>query len=343
MATAADHFIAVKRESTFGTAVTPDRCYPFVDGTESDFDKRIRTGKGVTGGNGRRAQLGSRTYATAGQGTVKVMVELESKAAGVLLDLALGASTVAAITGGSQQTFHPGIAGMLLPSATIQVGKVRNDGTYLVETYRGCTAGKVVIEQPDDDIATLMVEFDALAMTTATAAITPSYATAPTLIDATYATVAYGGTFIAPVASGTPALATLSTASTVFRSFKIEIDQKISTDGWLLNAASIRTQPKAGTPEFKFSGEVELTDATFTTDYLAGAQKAFLCTWTMPEALGAGFAQFQVAVPNMILTKGLAQVKPGETPTQFTIEAEIRNDGTNRDIYVASRTSDTAL
>jgi hypothetical protein len=340
MPTAADHFIALKKEVTYGTAVTPDRAYPFVDGTESDFDKRIRTGKGVTGGNGRRTQLGSRTYVTAGQGTVKVMVELESKAAGVLLDLAFGVSSTAVITGGTQQVFHTGITGMLLPSATIQVAKVRNDGTYLVETYRGCTAGKVKIEQPEDDIATMEVEFDALAMTTATAAITPTYATAPTLLDATYATVFYGGAFTAPT---TTALAVVATQSTVFRSFSLEIDQKISTDGWLLNAGSIRTQPKAGTPEFKFSGDVELTDSVFTDDYLAGTKKSWACTWTTPEAVGPGFAQAQLVIPQMMLTKGIAQVKPGETPTQFGIEAEVRNDGTNRDVWFITRTADTAL
>lgn len=340
MPTAADHFIALKRETTYGTAVTPDRAYPFVDGTESDFDKRIRTGKGVTGGNGRRTQLGSRTYVTAGQGTVKVMAELESKAAGVLLDLAFGVSSTAVITGGTQQIFHTQITGMLLPSATIQVAKVRNDGTYLVETYRGCTASKVKLEQPEDDIAMIEVEFDALAMTTATAAITPTYATAPTLIDATHATVFYGGSLVVPTAT---ALGTVATQSTVFRSFSLEIDQKISTDGWLLNAASIRTQPKAGTPEFKFSADVELTDSTFTDDYLAGTKKPWACTWTTSEVLGAGFAQMQLVIPQIMLTKGIAQVKPGETPTQFGLEAEIRNDGTNRDLYFVQRTADTAL
>lgn len=340
MPTAADHFIALKRETTYGTAVTPDRSYPFVDGTESDFDKRIRTGKGVTGGNGRRTQLGSRTYVTAGQGTVKMMVELESKAAGVLLDLAFGVSSTAVVTGGTQQIFHTQITGMLLPSATIQVAKVRNDGTYLVETYRGCTAGKVKLEQPEDDVATLEVEFDALAMTTATAAITPTYATAPTLIDATHATVFYGGALVVPTAT---ALGTVATQSTVFRSFSLEIDQKISTDGWLLNASSIRTQPKAGTPEFKFSADVELTDSTFTDDYLAGTKKPWACTWTTPEVLGAGFAQMQLIIPQIMLTKGIAQVKPGETPTQFGLEAQVRNDGTNRDLYFVQRTADTAL
>jgi len=340
MPTAADHFVAIAKESTFGTAVTPTRAYPFMDGTESDFDKRPRTGMGITGGFGRRTQLGTRTYVTAGQGTIKIKAEVESRAMGVLLDLALGVSSTAVITGGTQQVFHAGITGMLLPSATIQVAKVRNDGTYLVETYRGCTASKVTIEQPEDDILFVEVEFDALAMTTATAAITPSYAATTTLIDATYATVSYGGAVTVPT---TTALGSVATASTVFRSFKIELDQKISTDGWLLNASSIRTQPKAGTPEFKFSGDVELTDSVFTDDFLAGTKKGFACTWTTPEVLGPGFAQVQVLLPQIMLTKGIAQVKPGETPTMFGIEAEIRNDGTNRDLYVVTRTADTAL
>jgi Phage tail tube protein len=339
MATAADHFIACAKESTYGVAVTPVRAYPFVDGTESDFDVRWRVGKGITGGFGRRTQLGTREFLPTGQGTLKIVAELESKAAGVLLDAALGVSSVAAITGGSQMLFHTGVPNLVLPSLTWQVAKVRNDGTYLVETYRGCTASKVTIEQPEDDIATIEVEWDALGMTTATAAITPTYAAAPTIFDAYQAQVYYGGALTAPTAT---VGATVATPSNVWRSWKLEIDQKINDDGWVLSNG-VRTQPKAGTPEIKMSGEVEFTDVAIVGNYLAGTRAPFLCTWTTPEVLGAGFAQLQVLIPQIALTKGVPQVKPGEAPTTFDVEAMVSNDGTNRDVTVVYRTADTAL
>lgn len=341
MPTAADHFIGMAKESTYGTAVTPTRCYPFVDGTEGDFDVRPRIGKGVTGGNGRRTQLAGRGFVTAGQGTVKVMAELETKGAGVLLDSAFGVSTVTAMTGGAQINFHTSVTGMVLPSMTIQLVKVDNSGANVVETYRGCTATKITIEQPEDDIATIEVEYDALAMTRATAAITPTYATGPTLIDAIHCVTAWGGTYV-PATTG--ALATLSGATTAFRSWKVEIDQKASVDRWVLQAGGLRAQPLVGTPEIKFSGTVEFgAGDPIGADYLAGTKRGFLATWTTPEVVGPGFAQAQVAIPSIFLSKGLAQVKQGETPTTFDIEGTVMSDGTNRDVQVSYRTSDTAL
>lgn len=340
MATAADHYVAFGKETTYGTAVTPSRPFPYVDGTEGDFDVRWRKSKGITGGSGRRTQLSSRMFTTAGQGKVKTRTELEDKGLGFLLDMAVGVSSVSAITGGAQMLFHLGIANMVLPSATIQIQKVRNDGTPFVETYRGCTASKVTFEQPEDDIPFVDIEWDALAVTTATGAIVPAYASAPTLFDAVQATTFYGGAFTAP--TGTVA-ASVATASTVWRSWKVEIDQKINDDGWVLTASIPRSQPKAGTPEIKFSGEVEFNDAVIAANYLAGTRAPFLNTWTTTAPLGAGQTQAQMAIPLLALTKGLPQVKPGEAPTVFSVEADVVNDGTNRDLWFVYRTTDTVL
>lgn len=344
MATAADHFVAFGKEGagTFGTLATPTRALPFVDGTEGDFDVQWREGKGIAGGNGRRAQVASRAFITNGQGTVKTRLELESRAMGYVLDLALGVTQgPTVITGGSQMNFHTGIANLILPSASIQIQKVRNDGTPFVETYRGCTASKVTIEQPEDDVPFLDVEWDALAVSTATGAITPTYVLTDVLFDAIQATTFYGGAFTAP---STTTAASVATASNVWRSFKVEIDQKVDTSGGGVLTASIpRSQPKAGTPEIKLSGVVEFNDAVVATNYLTGVKAPFLCTWTTTETLGAGFSQLQVAIPSVALTKGLPQVKPGEAPTTFPVEGKVYNDGTNRDLFVVYRTLDTVL
>lgn len=341
MPTAADHFVGMKAESAYGVAVVVDRFYPFMDGTEGELDVRPRIGKGITGGNGRRTQLATRGYVTAGQGKVKITAELESRAGGVLLGT-LGVSSSAAIAGGTQQQFHLGIAGMVLPSYTIQVCKVDNSGINVPETYRGCTPSKITIEQPEDDIATIEVEFDALAMTRGTAAATPTYAVAPTIYDAIHAGIFWGGTFTAPT---TTALAALSgPANTQLRSWKLEIDQKISDDRWVLQAGGLRAQPLAGTPEIKFSADVEFgASDPFSTDYLAGTKRGFICTWTTSEVVAPGFAQLQVAIPSIFLSSGVPQVKPGETPTTFPIEGTVMSDGTNRDVYVIQRTADTAF
>lgn len=340
MSTALDDFVALKDETTFGTQVTPDRAYPFVDGTEGDWQPQIRSGAGVFGGNGRTTVRASRTFLASGRGVVTVKAELESRAGGVLFRQALGVGAATAITGGGFILAHTQVTNLVLPSSTIQIAKVRNDGVYRVETFRGCTAMKTTIEQPQNDIPTIEVEFDALGWTTATAAITPSYATTSNLYDAMHQTIGYGGTLTAPTAT---ALASGLTAVTNWRSWKLEIDQAGNDDGWVLNGGT-RSQPKVGMPTIKLSAEVEWNDNVLPDAYTAGTLNPWYATWSHPtEVVGAVPAALQVVLPRVVLMKGNPQVKPGEAPRMLSIEGEARNDGVNRDLYVAYRTQDTAL
>lgn len=339
MSTVLDHRWSMARESTYNTPVTTTRFYPMLDDTDSDWDPRPRQSTAVQGGSGRRADLGSRRYLTIGQGTIKIKVELESKGGGVLLDWGLGVSTVTAITGGSQQVYHLGIAGTILPSATIQVVKVLNDGTETgsVETYSGCTATKIVIEQPEDSIPTIEVDVDARSLTTATAAASPVYPTTPTLFDAIQGAIGLGGTLTAP---STTALATGLTAFAAnFRSWKLEIDHSADINRRVIGS---RNQPLIGKPGVKFSGKVEYNNTTLAVALVAGTKLPWYQTWTTTETLGAGFSQLQVVVPQLSLTKGLPKVKSGETTIQ-DVDADVTNDGTNRDVYVVVRTLDTVL
>jgi hypothetical protein len=340
VSTALDDFVALKREVTYGTLITPDRAYPWVDGTEGDWLPQMRQGAGVMGGSGRTAMRGSRWFLASGRGVVTLKAELESRGGGVLLDLSSGVSTVNAIAGGSLQVMHTQVTNMVLPSATIQLAKVLNDGSRRIETWRGCTAMKTTIEQPFNAIPTIEVEFDALAYTTATAAIVPSYALTSNLFDAMHATVGYGGTITVPSAS---ALATGLTAVGYWRSFKLEIDQNGNDDGWVL-AGGIRSQPKVGVPTMKLTGDVEFSDNVLADAYVAGTKNPWQATWSHPtEVVGAVPAALQVAIPQIVITKGIPQVKPGEAPRTYPVEAEVKFDGTNRDVYLSYRTQDTAL
>lgn len=326
----------MKLESTYGTAVTVDRFYPYLDGIEGDWDPRLRQGSGLRGGIGRVSPLGARNFPTYGQGSGKIKYELESQAGGVLHGWALGVSTVTAITGGSQQVFHCGITGTFLPSATIQMVKVSNAGVDYVQTMAGCTATKVLIEQPDDDIATIEVEFDYLTLSTVTAAATPSYAAAPTQFDAWQGAIGLGGTLSVPT---TTALASGLTAFTAMRSWKLEIDQGVDDGRWVIGG---RNRPTAGTPKIKFSAKADFDSTTLSAALIAGTKLPFYQTWTTTEVVGSGFAQLQVVVPQIVLSKGLAKVKPGDTVTQ-DISGSVVNDGTNEDCYVVVRTVDVAL
>jgi hypothetical protein len=336
MATLLDDRIAMKKETTFGTPVVVDRFYPYLDDNKS-WDPRLRQADGLRGGTGRRAPLSARNYPTFGQGVVTVKAELESKAGGVLLDAGLGVSTVTVITGGTQQNFTDAITGTYLPSFTIQVVKVQNTGTERVETYRGCTAAKTTIEQPEDGIATIEVEFDALGYTTATGAAAVTYAVDPVLFDAFQNVVSMGTTGL--VVPTTTALASGLATSTEWREWMIEIDHQIDSEDWKL---STRGRPTVHQPAIEFSGKADFDSNTLADGLVAGTKFAWYATTTTTETLGAGFTQLQAVIPKMVLKEDLPQAERGETRV-MEITADVLNDGTNPDLYVVVRTTDTAL
>lgn len=344
MSTLLDDIIGIGEESTYGTAVTVDRWYPHLDDTESQWDPRVRQGQGLLGGSGRISPLGGRAYATAGQGTIKVKAELESKQAGELLRAGIGVSTVTAVTGGSVQVFHPGLAGVFLPSYTIQHVKVRNDGSDYVETYAGCTASKCTIEQPEDDIATIEVEFDALSRVTAAKA-TPSYAASPVLYDA-YNVASVGleswssGGYTVPTAT---ALGTGVTATTEWNEFKVEIDHQIDDKNWRLGAT--RGRPVAGVPKISIDGKVNFDSAALADAIAAGTKLTFQCTWGtgITDELDTGVSgALQVFIPMIVPKKDLPKVKAGDR-RMLSFAGDVVNDGTSRDLYVVYRTVDTTL
>jgi hypothetical protein len=337
---------SIKRETTYGTAdLTSMRWYPWLgDAPEGAYDNRRRTGKGMQGGGGRRAVLGNRSFlpnpALGGADVeLKTVTELETKGLGALLDIVFGVSTVTAITGGSQQLFHPGLSTSYLPSATIQVVGVRNDGVEYVQTYAGCTAKKVTIEQPFQDIPIIEVEWDCRTLTTATGAASPVlYPANPTLLDSDQGVVTLGGAVTVPT---TTALGSVATAFGELRSWKLEIEHNID-DPDTTRVIGSRNRPIAHSPMYSFEGEAEFTTATIADLVVSGAKFGWQQTWTTPEVLGAGFSQAQILVPQLALTGDLPKFAAGERRT-IDMKAEAFNDGTNRDVYFVYRTLDVAL
>jgi hypothetical protein len=340
VSTLLDDRIGLKEEATYGVAVTVDRFYPHLDDDQSSWDPRLRQGQGLTGGGGRVSPLGARNYPVAGQGTVTLKAELESKQGGVLLKAALGVTTLTAVTGGAFQLFHPGITGTYLPSYTVQHVKVQNDGTDFVETYAGCTPRKVTFEQPEDDIMTVEVEFDALSLTTATAAASPTYASGTVLYDAyNVSGVGLGGTLTVPT---TTAFATGLTSVTNWREWKLEIDQNIDDKDWKLGTT--RGRPVVGQPKITFGGKANFDDTVLPAALQAGTKLPFYCTYStgVTNELSVGVSGgFQIVVPQMVLTKDLPKTKRGDKRV-VDVNAEVKNNGTARDVYACYRSVDVA-
>lgn len=337
MSTPLDNRWSMVKESTYGTQLTTSRFYPRLDDCKHEWDPRIRTSPGLVAG-GRRSPLGSRAYAPSGQGKLTLAALLESKAAGVLLDWALGVSTLTAVTGGSQVNFHYGLTGPFLPSATVQFVDVMNDGTEVPTTYRGVTPTKVTIEGGNEEQPKITVEADALARTKATGAASKSY-TQGVVFDAYQASHGLGGSFTAPT---TTAFATGPTAFGDVRSWKVEIDQKAAIDRWN-QAGGVRKQPTAAQPDAKVSLEIEHNVDTVPVALDAGTKLPWQVTYTTAEAVGPAFSALQIAVPQMLTLKAPPDPKVDGSVSVFTADFDIFNDGTNQDLWVCYRTLDSAL
>lgn len=341
MATAMDDFIGCALEPTYGTAVTVTRFYPWMPGgTNGNWEPQVRTGQGVLGGAGRTMVRASRAFLASGRGVVKVKAELETRAGGVLFTSAFGVAVApTAITGGSVQIFHTQVPNLVLPSLTWQLRKILNDGSARVETFRGCTATKVKIQQPVNAIPTIEAEYDALAFTTATAAAVPSYSATSNLYDAMHGSVGYAGTLTVPTGS---TIASGLTADTKWRSWELELSQEADIDGWVLTAGN-RSQPKVGMATGKLTGEIEWNDNVIPDAYNAGTQAAWMSQWQHPtETVGAVPALMQIVLPRIMWTKVPTDVSPGEAARTLSVEADVQSNGTDRDVYCVYRTQDTA-
>lgn len=335
MANRTDNQIGIKKETTFNTPVTVDRFYPYLDGTEADWDTRQRQGQSVFVST-KRGWRGDRRVLPIGQGVITIKTELASRQGGVLLDLATGVSTVTAITGGAQEVFTTSITGTTLSSATIQVGKVRNDGTVDVETYSGCTAVSFEIECPEDGILTISVTFDARNFTTATGLATASYTAGAFLFDHSQGAGFVGGAVVVPT---TLVLGTVATSFGNFRSWKLAVDQNADIGRWVVGG---RNQPTVGLAPPTFSAVAEYNDTTLRTAYLAGTSLPVAINHTTTEVVGAGFSQLQLLIPQLFLASPVLPPVSMETST-VNITGTCTFNGTNELWYLVMRTADTAL
>lgn len=336
MANRMDNQVGMALETTYNTPVTVTRFYPYIDGTAGDWDTRQRQGQSVFVSSKRQFR-GDRRVLPIGQGTVTIKTELASRQGGILLNAALGIGVSTVVTGATfQGRFLTSITGTVMPSWTIQLGKVRNDGTVDPETYSGCTATSFVIECPEDGILTISVTFDARGFTTGTALATASYTAGAFLFDHSQGAVGLGGTLTVPTTT------VLASGLTVFgnlRSWQLTVDQSADLGRWVLGS---RNQPTVGMIQPTFTANAEYNDLTLRTAYLAGTSVPVTITHTTTEALTAGFSTFQLAIPQLFLASPVLPPMNDETSV-VSITGMATYDGTNEVFYVSTRTADTAL
>lgn len=208
MAALSDHSLGIALESTYGVPIAPDHFYEWLASSKLDHDPNVIYPKGLRVGS--KFPRASRRTGLVAKPTGKLDFELASRGFGVPLQAAFGTAVSNAITGGFQQLFTATTAGASTPSFAAQEGLVRDDGTVIAHTWRGCTVTKAMFSQGMDGFLEFSVDVDAKVMhVTRSVADGATTSGSPTV---TSATAAFAASDVgAPIsATGIPANSTIT-------------------------------------------------------------------------------------------------------------------------------------
>ncbi len=338
MATLLDGQVGMKKETTYGTAVTVDRFYEALADSTHNFTPEPYQGMGLRVGSVHRRT--ARRGAGVPKGEVTIVTELFSKGMGVLLEAICGSIAITNVSGSTYQIRGlSDFTSTVRPSYTIQFGVPRSDASGTVDpyTYEGCVATAFEIDAPERGVPTLSVTFWSENMATATALATASYASSPTLFSASAAAAGttFGGSLTVPTTS---ALESGGTASTNIRSWRLSADllinERPNIGGW--------QRPTAGGVATTLT-VVQDYDAT-TTRALQISQGATSFTgYFTGAALDTGTERFGVVIPAMQLDDGsFGQITAGEGSIP-EVTFSVGDNLTDEPWYIVMRTADTSL
>lgn len=327
MTTPQDCSVGLGVESVYGTAVARTRWFEFLD-ESFNFVKNVKQGVGLRVGS-RVARSGRRVVASA-EGSGDLTIEAVTKGLGLLWQLGLGSGTSTLVSAGLyQQVFTLGDA---MPSATIQKGIPRADGTVDAYTFTGCMVESLTIDCPNADNVKVKTSWNAKDMTTATAYTAPSYATGPSVFTFAHGAV-YSGALTAPTAT---ALGSAATPVASIRSGSITIKHNLKTDRYNCGGGGRKEKPFAGIREISGSLVAEYADVAFRDAIVNDTSMTLVKTFT------AGADVLQIVIPDVRFDGDIVKAS-----TDLAMQ-DIKWTGLDgltaaQPIWIVCRTADTAL
>lgn len=327
MTTPQDCSVGLGVESVYGTAVARTRWFEFLD-ESFNFVKNVKQGVGLRVGS-RVARSGRRVVASA-EGSGDLTIEAVTKGLGLLWQLGLGSGTSTLVSAGLyQQVFT---LGDVMPSATIQKGIPRADGTVDAYTFTGCMVESLTIDCPNADNVKVKTSWNAKDMTTATAYTAPSYATGPSVFTFAHGAV-YSGALTAPTAT---ALGSAATPVASIRSGSITIKHNLKTDRYNCGGGGRKEKPFAGVREISGSLVAEYADAAFRDAIVNDTSMTLVKTFT------AGADVLQIVIPDVRFDGDIVKAS-----TDLAMQ-DIKWTGLDgltaaQPIWIVCRTADTAL
>ena len=341
MSTQQDLSIGLGKETVYGTPVPAQTFLEFTN-EKLTYAPSFYQGKGLR----PRSQVarGSRRGITQVKAEGSIELEATTKGLGTLLAAAFGLSTSAAIPNqtGAYQQVHTLDKDDWHPSYTIQKGIPLLGGAIQASTFIGAQCGSIKISAKKGDAVQVETEWVSKDVRNDVAYASPSYAVGADIFTFVHGAITLGGTITPPTAT---ALASGGTAVATITEWDIEVKRNLDDNGWNLGSGTGRARPAAlGLTEITGSMKAEYSDNVLRDAYLANTPLSMVLTFAHPSRIGASTINptLQVVVPQIRLEGDFPTSNGGDV-----IELDCKyvglHDEVNEPIYVAYRTSDTAI
>lgn len=340
MTTQQDASVGIKKEASFGTAVTPDH---FPEFTSEDFDWNPTFTKTAGMRVGRVVGAADRRVLTKVEPSGSLELEAYTKGMGILFEAALGSGTSTLITGTSYQQLFTPTTTDYLPSYTVQVGvPPLGGGAASAQTYDGMVCSGFELTAGNTAIPSLKFNFVGQSVTTATAYTSPSYPATMEPFSFVGGSIRVGGSVTVPT---TTALATGGTSAGNVQEVQFTWSNELDGNGWNLGSSGERTR-KPALGERAGSGTLTVE---YDSDILRDAYKnqtdlALVLTFATTTAIsGANFPTLQFTIPNIRLDGEMPKPNGGDVITQTIPFTVLDNRVAASALYVAIVTAETAI
>lgn len=329
-----DCSINAKPETTYKTAVTPDRAYEFTD-ESLDWNPNIVQGEGLRAGS--YMPRSPRRVTPNGQGGGGITMEVVSKGFGYWWQACMGSSVSTLVAG---TTFQQNHTWAKQPSSlTVQKTSIRADGTVDPVTFKGCMVTQFVITFNNAGLVTLQVTLDVGDYDTSTGFATLNYASSPNLFH-------FGnwslqtGVFTAPT---TTVLASGASTLTNVRSLTITGNRNPVVDRFNAVATGRKDQPIGAQFDVTGSMDIEYASTAQRDAYLAQTAQSLVSTVTA-GALSTGLETLQVSLPEIKTDGGGVPQANGTGLIVQTINfTALDNLTAAQGMWISTRTSDSTV
>jgi hypothetical protein len=320
-------WLGIKKESSFGTAVTVDRFYEFnSEGTK--YVKNTVVGQGLRNG-GLVARANRRVVTTlAGEGDFEV--DMQTRGMGLLLSLATGSVPTGSLANGVY-TYLFTAQDLIGDSFTTQVAVPQYGGTLTYKTLSGCKMTNFELSVGAGDIAKAKFSLDSKGFTTGSS----------TSATVAYANIATSNLFHFAQGSITD---NVSTTYANIKDFSLTVDNSLKTDRYNLGAAGSKSEQIIN--GFRaISGKVtaEFTDTVLLDKFIADTTAGLKLTFE-GATIGSGSDKetLSITIPAAKFDGDTPMVSgPGVIDVSFGFT--VFDDGTNEPFTITYKTLDSAL